>query len=254
MNIGKKIAEQREYRKIEKSLESYFAEVAKEPKEIARAEVIKRIRDGQQLTADQFELNTAQLFILDCIEKNQWDLVHQALNAGYPLDHINTESGYALIHWLTELLESRRSDEPAYLEALHLLVRRGASLEIKDTEGTMSDSLGGAGMTGLLHACQLKFTRAVSLLTQAGADIHAVDSDGLGALHFAVDHGLAPLDENLVEYLLKAGVDPTRKDDYGDLPIDALANDDDPTTSRCRRLLSEHMKQRGFLWEGSADD
>jgi hypothetical protein len=29
MNIGKKIAEEREYRNIEKSLESYFAEVAR---------------------------------------------------------------------------------------------------------------------------------------------------------------------------------------------------------------------------------
>ena len=60
----------------------------------------------------------------------------------------------------------------------------------------------------LLATCMFGDVASVDLLLGLGADVHAVDEDGISALHRAVQSGSLPL----VDRLLSAGADPNVRD------------------------------------------
>ena len=60
----------------------------------------------------------------------------------------------------------------------------------------------------LLAAAMFGDAEAVDLLLEFGADVHALDGDGISALHRAVQSGSLPV----VDRLLRAGADPNLRD------------------------------------------
>ena len=69
--------------------------------------------------------------------------------------------------------------------------------------------------TALVDAIEKKSWSAIDWLTQSKAHIHASQSDGMTALHWAVVHG----EEKIVDSLLVAGADPNARTRYEVTPL-----------------------------------
>ena len=137
---------------------------------------------------------------------------------------------------------------------LENLIRQGADLEVKESEGRTP--LICAALFGTSESCRLllsagadihasdnekrtAFHQAIwdwhkevcEMLLEAGADIHALDSDDETPLHWAAKHG--PVEA--LEFLLNHGARTDLKDNQGNLPIDVT------DTEEKRRILREAM-------------
>ena len=88
---------------------------------------------------------------------------------------------------------------------IQLLLSKGASLEVKDMDGS----------TPLHRAVRGGHTNTVELLLSKGASLEAKDTDGWTPLHYAARHGHT----NTVELLVSKGASLEAKDAYGWTPL-----------------------------------
>ena len=77
------------------------------------------------------------------------------------------------------------------------------------------------------------------MLLDAGADIHAVDSDDETPLHWAAKHGAL----EALEFLLKKGARTDLKDNQGKLPIDVADTEEKKNALREAMEVSKSVTE-----------
>lgn len=121
-------------------------------------------------------------------------------------------------------------------EATELAIQAGAPLEIRDE----------CGRTPLLRAAELGNTGVARLLIEAGADLHAVDTDEHSLLHHAILHATFYTDENhesqieIIRQALDAGVDPCGKTTGGETPLHLATKSDSEAALAIARMLIDY--------------
>ena len=81
------------------------------------------------------------------------------------------------------------------------------------------------GITAVLLLRDLynKMAKGIYALLAAGADVNAVNSAGLSALHWAVQKALNDHSKRIITLLLNAGGNLLQKDNYGRTPWDCAS-------------------------------
>lgn len=87
-------------------------------------------------------------------------------------------------------------------------------------------SLGPAGDTPFHMVAYDGDVEAAKLMLPFVHDLDMAGDNGYSPLHYAVSHNQLAM----ADFLIAAGADPTRKNDYGDTPIDLM--DDKALTSK----------------------
>jgi ankyrin repeat protein len=95
------------------------------------------------------------------------------------------------------------------------MLEQGVALELRDS----------SGLTPLLAAAQGRSPEVVALLLARGADLHARNARGAGALHLAAGGEVRECAgrAELVAQLLAAGCDPGARDERDRTPLHAAA-------------------------------
>lgn len=92
---------------------------------------------------------------------------------------------------------------------------------------------------------QERLSAIVRCLVDAGAEVNAVERDGLTALHYAMDSGTQiGCQTKLVSTLLELGADPYLADDKGNIPTDRNDDSLDDLSFQSCSWLSDTAKQR----------
>merc|ERR1719198_1964847 len=102
------------------------------------------------------------------------------------------------------------ASQNGFVDSVTFLVKKGAALEHKDTEG----------MTALMRATHENKAAVVKLLLDAGAHVEARNSEGMSALMWAAYEGHCESENSVAALLLRYGADIAAVDQYGE---DALA-------------------------------
>jgi ankyrin repeat protein len=88
---------------------------------------------------------------------------------------------------------------------IRFFLDHGADIESRDAHGR----------TPLLVAALERNLDAITVLLEAGADVHAVDNEGLTALHFTINSA-----QRAYDLLLEHGADPTVRSNAGRDPVE----------------------------------
>lgn len=108
------------------------------------------------------------------------------------------------------------------------LIGKGALLNASNSFGgkVKFGNIELVGLTPLMLAAPYASAAEIQLLLDLGADPNAVDSRGMNSLHFAVSSETQNID--VVKLLLGKGADKSRKDKYGQTPLDWARKFNDP--------------------------
>lgn len=111
------------------------------------------------------------------------------------------------------------------LELLKILLERKADVNVV---------VGYEKRTPLLEACRYPATcaEAIRELLDAGADVHAADSGGNTALHFALIRGMGPLHHEIIRLLVGRGARIDAANMKGDTPLDMALRLEDREPAR----------------------
>jgi ankyrin repeat protein len=201
-------------------------------------ELIKACEDGdlgkvQQLITDGADINSKNklgetLLELAC-KNSRTSVADFLLTKGVKPDIIGY-NGFSVLH--------RACGEEGYLHIVELLLSKGATVDIKNDEGTTPlhtaaainneavlkylidhgadvNSADDNGYTPLHMACGNGFEASVNLLINRGANINMKDIDGLTPLQMALDKGFMNVADILVS--AGAGIDKLSKQQKADL-------------------------------------
>jgi ankyrin repeat protein len=95
-------------------------------------------------------------------------------------------------------------------EMVRLLIDNGADPDIKDIESP------GMGASSLHWATEKDNVKIVKTLIDAGANVNIKDGRGNSPLYWAINKlNNVPASPELIEMLLRAGADPTQKNEWG---------------------------------------
>ncbi len=111
------------------------------------------------------------------------------------------------------------------LELLKILLERKADVNVV---------VGYEKRTPLLEACRYPATcaEAIRALLDAGADVHAADSGGNTALHFALIRGMGPVHHDIIRLLVGRGARIDAANMKGDTPLDMALRLEDREPAR----------------------
>ena len=166
-------------------------------------------------------------------------LVMRLVDHAIGIGHVYKSIGFYSAHYLMSVEDDFHYDEARDTERsmLHTTSELGymdALRKLLNDAHADPNARSADGLTPLHEAAGNGQAQAVHVLARHGADIDAVDFEGLGrtALHTAAERG----DAAVVRALLAHGADPTPKDESGNTALD-LATD-----KETRRLLSRNSE------------
>lgn len=144
-----------------------------------------------------------------------------------------------------------RAAKTGDLPVMRLLLKAGADPSLGSQFGaTPLMAAAGVGLEyGGNFPPEARSLEAVKLCLQLGADVNAVDKDGLTALHGAAARGA----DQIVQFLVEKGARMDVKDKKGRTPLDvamgkdAVKNPGYPSTTALLRKLMETAQERGSL-------
>ncbi|MCA9743685.1 MAG: ankyrin repeat domain-containing protein [Deferribacteres bacterium] len=154
---------------------------------------------GQKHVAQYLLAKATALTIFEATAVGQLERVKAALKNDASLLHAHSHDGWTAVHLAAFFGQT---------DILHYLIDAGAQINI----GAKNEMK----VLPLHSALANRQFEAAELLIRSGADVHAVQSAGWTALHYAAAVGNA----GAVQHLLAAGADRAARTDNGQTPAD----------------------------------